>query len=193
MQQLVLKIGAQVVLTVNRPSKKLVNGSRGVVVGLQKDFPVYADTESYGVPPGLYDVPVVRFDDGALHAVTPSSFFQGGGSSGALVRTQVPLRLAWALTVHKSQGMTLGRVELMLADAFEYGQAYVALSRATALAGLWLRGPPLTKHCVKAHPAATQFYEAAIVSSVPAGSGGHRAHMPSASGGSGGKKRVIPW
>ena len=76
------------------------------------------------------------------------------------MRTQVPLKLAWALTVHKSQGMTLSRVELMLANAFEFGQAYVALSRATSLAGLWMRGPPLAATAVKAHPDVCAFYGA---------------------------------
>ena len=56
--------------------------------------------------------------------------------------------------------MTLSRVEVQLANAFEYGQAYVALSRATDLQGLWLRGPPLEKSAVKAHPDVKKFYAA---------------------------------
>jgi hypothetical protein len=61
--------------------------------------------------------------------------------------------------------MTLSRVEVMLADAFEYGQAYVALSRATSLQGLWLSGPCLSASCVKAHPDVIRFYSAAEASS----------------------------
>ena len=83
LRSLELKVGAQVVLTVNRPSLGLVNGSRGVVVGLQRDCAVSeGDKEAFGVAAGKYDVPVVRFDDGKTRAVKPSQFFQGGGGGG---------------------------------------------------------------------------------------------------------------
>jgi hypothetical protein len=66
----------------------------------------------------------------------------GAGSAGAKhTRLQIPLKLGWALTVHRAQGMTLSRVELMLEGAFACGQAYVALSRVTGLQGLWMRSP----------------------------------------------------
>ena len=77
---------------------------------------------------------------------------------GACVRTHLPLKLAWALTVHKSQGMTLSRAELQLEDAFAPGQTYVALSRVTSLDGLWLAGGAVNQNCVKAHPAVVDFY-----------------------------------
>jgi ATP-dependent DNA helicase PIF1 len=61
------------------------------------------------------------------------------------------------MTVHKSQGATLSRAELMVSNAFDYGQAYVALSRVTNLEGLWLT-QPLTKQSVLVHPAVLKFY-----------------------------------
>ena len=82
-----------------------------------------------------------------------------GGPSGAMTRRQLPLKLAWSLTVHKSQGMTIERAELQLDDAFDYGQVYVALSRITSLDGLWVRGGRITQSVVKAHPKVEAFYQ----------------------------------
>ena len=75
-----------------------------------------------------------------------------------MLRWQYPLKLAWALTVHKTQGMTLTRAVLMLADAFDYGQVYVALSRLTGFAGLWVQGGRITQAVVKAHPRVVAYY-----------------------------------
>ena len=101
--------------------------------------------------------PVVRFDSGVTLVLKLHSTFQAA-PGGAVARIQFPLKLAWALTVHKAQGMTLTRAELMLHDAFADGQVYVALSRVTSLAGLWLRGGLITQAVVKAHPAVVAFY-----------------------------------
>jgi ATP-dependent DNA helicase PIF1 len=71
-------------------------------------------------------------------------------------RQQVPLILAWALSIHKAQGQTLHRVKVDLGRVFEKGQAYVALSRATSQAGLQvLRFEPRK---VMVHPKVTEFY-----------------------------------
>lgn len=60
--------------------------------------------------------------------------------------------------MRKSQGMTLDRLELQLDDAFDYGQVYVASSRVTLLAGLWIKGAGITRKMVKAHPDVIEFH-----------------------------------
>ncbi len=86
-------------------------------------------------------------------------------------RKQLPLILAWALSIHKAQGQTLERVKVDLGRVFEKGQAYVALSRATSQQGLQVLR--FEKHKVMAHPRVVQFYnmlysaEAAIKKAVP--------------------------
>jgi len=121
-----LKVGAQVMLTRNKDlEKNLVNGSRGVVLSLQDG------------------VPLVRFDSGVVTSIprVESVRYNPDGGPGCLVRTQVPLKLAWAMTVHKSQGTTLSRALIDISRAFEYGHCYVALSRVRNLEGLWLERP----------------------------------------------------
>ena len=100
--------------------------------------------------------PTVRFDSGVSATLEPAEFFQGSGA-GSLTRYQIPLKLGWALTVHRAQGMTLSRVEIHVDGAFACGQAYVALSRATGTKGLWLRSR-LSPQDVKADSAVLRFY-----------------------------------
>lgn len=71
-------------------------------------------------------------------------------------RSQLPLILAWALSIHKAQGQTLERVKIDLKRVFEKGQAYVALSRATSQAGLEVQN--FDKSKVMAHPRVGEFY-----------------------------------
>ncbi len=74
---------------------------------------------------------------------------QEGGKPLARIM-QLPLRLAWAITVHKSQGMSLNTALIDLSGAFEYGQGYVALSRVRTLAGLYLSG--INERALEVHP-----------------------------------------
>ena len=143
--KLILKTGAQVMMTRNQPDLDLANGSRGVVEGFERPRNGRGEL-----------APLVRFDDGRLLLVERQPF-----RHGAVTRMQLPLKLAWALTVHKSQGMTVSRAVVQLADAFAYGQAYVALSRATSLAGLGIKGGRVTQRVVMAHPKVLTFYEQA--------------------------------
>eukprot|EP00930_Biecheleria_cincta_P044859 TRINITY_DN30904_c0_g1_i1.p1 TRINITY_DN30904_c0_g1~~TRINITY_DN30904_c0_g1_i1.p1 ORF type:complete len:817 (+),score=150.61 TRINITY_DN30904_c0_g1_i1:59-2509(+) len=118
-----LKIGARVMLLKNKRTPDqcqpgqgpLVNGSVGEVV----DFETMADGQVQ---------PLVQFDVGSREYVCREAF-TGGREAGAWKRLQLPLRLAWAVSVHKSQGMTLEGGVVDLRGAFEEGQVYVALSR----------------------------------------------------------------
>lgn len=123
-EHLVLKVGARVMCTRNNPSKGYVNGSMGEVVSFD------ADT----------GFPVVRLRSGRKVLVEREVWSADvNGESLAAIR-QVPLRLAWAITIHKSQGMSLDSAYMDLRQAFAYGQGYVALSRVRTLAGLFLAG-----------------------------------------------------
>jgi ATP-dependent DNA helicase PIF1 len=96
---------------------------------------------------------VVRFFNGLVKAIHREQWcVKLGHGSGAkvLTRSQIPLELAWALSIHKSQGMSLELVQVSLSKAFEAGQAYVALSRAKSLAGL--RVLDFKPSCVFANP-----------------------------------------
>jgi len=140
-KELRLKIDAQVILIKKLNYPGLVNGSRGVVERLEGKSAAH-----------------VRFDNGQTVKVEKESMTQNS-SLGSMYRKQLPLRLAWALTVHKSQGMTLSRAEVQLDDAFSCGQVYVALSRLTSYDGLWIGGRGPSKNSVKAHRKALEYYQ----------------------------------
>ena len=146
--ELILAIGAQVMLVTNMdPESGLVNGSRGVVTGFQK---INADgTET------VCDLPTVRFRNG-LELPIPHSTWEVSDYPGVM-RRQIPLRLAYAITIHKSQGATL---DCALVDVgpktFEFGQAYVALSRVKDIESLYIHDLEAT--AFKAHPKVKEFY-----------------------------------
>jgi ATP-dependent exoDNAse (exonuclease V) alpha subunit len=120
---LTLKKDAKVIFVKNNFERGYVNGTLGTV----------SDFDKYGYPV------VTAFDGHKIIAAPESWSIEENGRILAKI-TQIPIRLAWAITIHKSQGMTLDAAEINLIDAFERGMGYVALSRVRSLAGLRLLG-----------------------------------------------------
>ncbi|KAI7957706.1 hypothetical protein MJO29_005923 [Puccinia striiformis f. sp. tritici] len=154
--KLILKLGAQVMLIKNIRDQKLVNGSVGIVIGFETDRssnPLNDDGQhdlqtTKKSKTGINDYfepintdsnqvklwPKVKFTSGQTILLIPHEFEHENSQGEVIgVRQQVPLILAWALSIHKSQGQSLDRVKIDLGRAFEAGQVYVALSRATSL------------------------------------------------------------
>ncbi len=122
-EKLRLKIGARVMFVKNNYEEGYVNGTVGVV----------SDAGGWGVA-----VKTIRGE--TIKVTEPANWMiEENGRIKAQI-TQLPLRLAWAITVHKSQGMSLDAAEVDLSRAFERGMGYVALSRVRSLSGLTLRG-----------------------------------------------------
>lgn len=135
-----LKVGSQVMLLKNITlNDGLVNGARGVVVKFS--------------PEGL---PVVKFRSAEFTVKYEKWTVKLMGGT-TLSRKQLPLKLAWAFSIHKSQGLTLDCVEMSLGKVFEAGQAYVALSRAKSLASL--RVLDFDPKQVWANPEVLKFYQ----------------------------------
>lgn len=155
--RLQLKVGAQVMLTRNKHEHDLVNGSRGVITRfhVQKIPSICGEDSSKSK---TVTCPVVLFDGGLELVVRQERFFADSPSGCTGVRVQFPLKLAWAITVHKSQGVTLSSAEMCLGGAFDYGQVYVALARCKSLQGLYLTGDMIDQSVVKAHPEVLNYY-----------------------------------
>jgi len=122
-ESLVLNTGAAVMVVKNNFEKGYVNGSLGTVTGF---------TEA--------GIPVVTLRNGKEIVAEPATWVVEENGKVLAQNKQIPLRLAWAITVHKSQGMTLDAARVDLSRCFEKGMGYVALSRVRSLDGLCLIG-----------------------------------------------------
>ncbi|MDB5224845.1 MAG: putative helicase [Candidatus Adlerbacteria bacterium] len=129
-----LKIGARVLFTKNDLDGEYVNGTMGEVVEFSR----------------MSTYPVVKTTAGKRIEAVPEDWSVKDNNKPLAEITQVPLRLAWAITVHKSQGMSLDAAVIDLSRAFEYGQGYVALSRVRTLEGLYLQG--FNERALEVHP-----------------------------------------
>lgn len=136
-ERLLLKVGAPVMFTKNDKDLRWVNGTQGTVVALEPD------------------AVTVELMDGSKHLVESVTWerCEGYGSARKVLASieQIPLRLAWAITVHKSQGMTLDNAIIDVTRAFATGQGYVAVSRVRTLDGLYFQGK-LTKRVFAVDP-----------------------------------------
>ena len=119
-----LKKGALVMAVKNSPDRKYANGSIGTVMDFE--------------PASEY--PIIEFRNGRIVSMQPDTWELRDGDKKRASITQIPLRLAWAITVHKSQGMTLDAARIDLRKAFVEGMGYVALSRVKNLENLYLSG-----------------------------------------------------
>ncbi len=132
-ETLELKEGASVMFTKNSLQGRFVNGTLASVSGWGAD--------------GL---PIVTTKDGFKISTEPMEWqVEEQGKVKASI-SQIPLRLAYAMTVHKSQGMSMDAAIMDLSKAFEYGQGYVALSRVRRLSGVYLTG--LNRRALEVHP-----------------------------------------
>ncbi len=140
--------GCQVMLVYNMAMEKgLVNGSRGVVVGFRPD-----------------GIPVVQFLHGDPIGIEPIEWVSN--DSAALKRLQIPLRVAYAVTIHKSQGATLDCALVDIGSStFECGQAYVALSRVRDLESLYVWNFQPAR--VRADPKVDAFYQSLVDPIIP--------------------------
>lgn len=143
-RELTLKIGAQVMLTCNDREKRFINGTVGRI----------EDISTVDGSPVIS----VRLHSGKLVDVSENTWemfkFNFNSSSGRITTevagtyTQLPLMLAWGITIHKAQGKTFDRVAIDLPHSFAHGQTYVALSRAISLSGIILKSPLSPRHVI---------------------------------------------
>ena len=137
---LILCIGAQVILVINMPELDLVNGSRGVVVNF------------------IDDKPVIQFSKTQTMFEPYTWTVSGDDIKHEITKSQLPVRLAYALTIHKSQGMSIDYVKTSIdSNIFECGQAYVVLSRCRSLEGLSF--DEFDSRYIRTNPKVKEFYQ----------------------------------
>lgn len=148
-KSLKLKCGALVMCTFNIDLENgICNGSQGIIVDFKE-----TDTIQYS---HSILCPVVLFSNGQKRCIT-YQYYQNEEYPSIIIG-QIPLSLAWALTIHKIQGATLEMADMDLGKSvFEYGQSYVALSRIKSLDGLYIS--EFHPHRIKANPIVKKFYE----------------------------------
>ena len=139
-KEITLTIGTQIMLIVNLDlAEGLVNGSRGIVIGFKEGMPL------------------VKFLHGTVKVIG-RYIWDREDVHFTVQKSQLPLKLAWACTIHKIQGATLDYAEIDINNVFEFGQAYVALSRIKDPESLIIKEYNLKK--IKCHPKAVKFYKA---------------------------------
>lgn len=140
--EVTLRVGAQIMFIYNDPERRWVNGTIGKIVDICRGFNEELDE--------MEDYVIVEKADGTRVDVHPYTWeisryvFRKGTFEREQIGsfTQIPLKLAWAITIHKSQGKTFEKVIIDLGrGSFAHGQTYVALSRCTTLEGIVLRRP----------------------------------------------------
>ncbi len=143
-EKLRLKKGARVMCVKNNFEEGYVNGTLGVVVSC-----------GFGVDPVIHTASTPDFPDGRRLTIELAEWTIEDDGKVLAEIVQYPLRLAWAITVHKSQGMSLDAVEVDLSKAFEPGMGYVALSRVRTLAGLSILG--MNENAFHVHPEVLEY------------------------------------
>ncbi|MFC1659514.1 DEAD/DEAH box helicase [Pseudomonadota bacterium] len=146
-ESLKLKVGAQVMMLKNTyKADGIINGSLGIVRDFSpnKKYPIVEFSNGNLITVGPEKWVIEKFDEKKKKMVEETSL------------TQIPLLLAWAITIHKSQGMTLDKIECDLENAFAEGQIYVALSRVKDLSGLFIKSFNVNK--IRVNSTVAEFY-----------------------------------